>query len=203
MDTRRFLVVEDDDIAERAMRKILTPLGDMVHAPTVRDARRLLGEQAVLHGIFIDLGLPDGSGLDVLTHARHLHPLVPVMVLTGGLEPRAINAAFDHRADYVIKPVDKARITQFLTTRGDFAQRLAQTVAVFQETYKLSAAEVDVLQRACAGQPREEIASARGSAMRTVKTHIVNLLGKTGDDSLYAVVGRVLRIVAGDRGAEI
>jgi DNA-binding NarL/FixJ family response regulator len=196
--TVRFLVVEDDELAGRAMRALLAPYGETVVASTARDAERCLGLEGEWSAFFIDVALPDGSGLDVLAHARLDHPTTPAMVLTGCLEAGAINTTFDLDAEYVAKPVHKARIRRFLTGNPVFALRLRLAVETWRDRYTLSEAEVDVLRRSAAGETREAIAEARRCSPLTVKTHVANLLGKTGDESLFAAVGRLLRAVAGE-----
>ena len=197
-----FLLVEDEEIAERAMCRLVAPYGELRLARTVREAEQLLSTRDDWGAFFIDLGLPDGSGLDVLAQARQDHPTTPAMVLTGSLEPESINTAFDLGAAYVIKPVQKARVKRFLLEHGSFALRLEHTMTAWRQRYALSEAEADVLRRACAGETREGIAQGRGSAERTIKAHVNNLLRKTGDDSLLGAVGRVLRMVAGGGGGE-
>jgi DNA-binding NarL/FixJ family response regulator len=194
----RFLVVEDDEIAGRAMRALLAPYGQTVLASTARDAERALGSERRWSAFFIDVSLPDGSGLDLLAHARVDYPTTPAMVLTGCLEAGAINTTFDLDAEYVAKPVHKARITRFLLAHPEFSQRLERAVETWRERYSLSDAEADVLGRSAAGETREAIAEARHCSPLTIKTHVANLLGKTDDDSLFAAVGRLLRFVCGE-----
>jgi DNA-binding NarL/FixJ family response regulator len=194
----RFLVVEDDEIAGRAMRVLLSPFGEMILAPTARDAERCLGSESKWSAFFIDVGLPDGSGLDLLAHARVDYPTTPAMVLTGCLEADAINTTFDLDAEYVAKPVHKDRITRFLMARPEFSLRLQRAVETWRRRHGLSEAEADVLSRSAAGETRDAIAEARHCSPLTIKTHVANLLGKTDDDSLFLAVGRLLRFVAGE-----
>jgi two-component system response regulator DevR len=194
----RFLVVEDDELVGRAICRLLAPYGESMVALTVLEAQRILGSRADWSAFFIDLRLPDGSGIDVLAEARVDHPTTPAMLLTGCVEANAINAAFDLDADYVVKPVRRQRIVRFLLARPDFASKLRQTVSAWRDRYALSGAELDVLQRAAAGETRDAIAEARGCALPTVKTHVANLLEKTGDDSLLGAVARLLRTLGGD-----
>lgn len=194
----RFLVVEDEEIVGRAMRLLLAPYGETILAPTARAAERALGSQSKWSAFFIDVRLPDGSGLELLAHARVDHPTTPAMVLTGCLDADAINTTFDLDAEYVAKPVHKERITRFVLAHPEFAQRLRQAVESWRERYALSEGEADVLGRSAAGETRETIAEVRRCSPLTVKTHVANLLAKTDDDSLFAAVGRLLRSVAGE-----
>ena len=115
-DGVRILVVEDEDVVARALCKLLAPYGDVVLAGTAREAERLLttGPWDVL---LIDLGLPDGSGMDVLAWARVNYPYTPAMILTGSVDPGQINRAFDLDADYVMKPIERARLPHFFARK--------------------------------------------------------------------------------------
>jgi CheY-like chemotaxis protein len=111
--TARFLVVDDDPVVARHLVRVVRPFGEAVVASTVRDARNALASFAAWRALFVDLGLPDGLGLDVLDQAQLAQPDVPAMVLTGSVEPDLINAVHDRGAGYVVKPVDGARIERF------------------------------------------------------------------------------------------
>src|SRR5208282_3549683 len=98
MHVGRFLVVEDDPDVARTMGLILRRHGDVVVVGTASEANVLLGDKSRWSGIFLDIRLPDGSGLDVLRRARAVHPQLPAMVLTGLIYAEAINGAYDLHA---------------------------------------------------------------------------------------------------------
>jgi two-component system KDP operon response regulator KdpE len=100
------LLVEDDTALRRALRTSLRARGiDVVEAGT--------GGDAVVHAadggidvVFLDLGLPDRDGLDVLREVRTFST-VPVVVLTVRDDRTQKVAALDAGADdYVTKPFD-------------------------------------------------------------------------------------------------
>ncbi len=193
----RFLVVEDEELVARALRKVLAPFGEVSLAMTVKEAETLLASGAEWSAFFIDIGLPDGSGMAVLAQARGAHPETPAMVLTGKLDAEAINTAFDLEAEYVLKPVRRSRIANFLLLRSDFPTKLRREVESWRAKYSLSDAEADVLERAAKGESRESIAASRGCSLLTVKAHVANLIGKTRDASLHDAASRLLRAIAG------
>jgi DNA-binding NarL/FixJ family response regulator len=197
----RYLVVEDEELVQQAMRRLLGPYGEVVLASTVREASRLLASHRRWGAFFIDVGLPDGSGIDVLARARADHPATPAMVLTGCTDPDAINAAFDLDAEFVVKPVRQQRLAHFLFARPDFAERLERALCSWRERHGLSEAEADVLRRTALGEHRQAIAEARCCSPLTIKAQVANLLRKCGDDTLSAAVSRLLRAVAGDAAA--
>jgi CheY-like chemotaxis protein len=114
MDARRFLVVEDDDAFARSFVRLLAPWGNTTRVATVSDAMAALAPHPGWSALFVDLQLPDGSGLDVLDQFRRAYPSVPALVITGHSEPSAINRAYDLEADYIVKPFESERLRRFL-----------------------------------------------------------------------------------------
>jgi CheY-like chemotaxis protein len=110
----RFLVVEDDDGIGRALTRIVRSYGEVALATTASDARRLLEDSGPWRAFLLDVGLPDGSGLELLADVRGAFPSTPALVLTGRTEASAINAAFDLDAHYAVKPIDESRVRRFL-----------------------------------------------------------------------------------------
>lgn len=102
------LLVEDDLDLGAALQRSLNAQG---HACTwvrsIRDARAHTGEGMEDFGcVVLDLGLPDGQGLDLLGHWRSSQRNFPVIVLTARDAVASRIAGLDAGADdYVIKPV--------------------------------------------------------------------------------------------------
>ncbi len=98
------LVVEDDASLLRSLVMTLKAAGyDPVGAGTLAEARRMRAHYKP-HAILLDLGLPDGDGLDFIAAVR-TDDLTPIVVLTARddevLKVRALDAGAD---DYVTKP---------------------------------------------------------------------------------------------------
>jgi len=103
----RFLLVEDDPMIGDTLRAALRMEGHAVD--WVRDAAAaqstLASERFDL--VLLDLGLPQGSGLDVLRAARARGDATPVIVLTARDGPGDRVAGLDAGADdYLVKPFD-------------------------------------------------------------------------------------------------
>lgn len=80
---QRILIVEDDPVdAKTAMRH----LGDQYEthwAKTLEESKSMVKEE-VYDLVLLDLSLPDGHGLELLTEVRkNLHQEVPIVILTG------------------------------------------------------------------------------------------------------------------------
>ena len=125
----RFLLVEDDPMIGDTLRAALRMEGHAVD--WVRDAAAaqstLASERFDL--VLLDLGLPQGSGLDVLRAARARGDTTPVIVLTARDGPGDRVAGLDAGADdYLVKPFDLdelgARIRAVLRRQAGRAQPL-------------------------------------------------------------------------------
>ncbi len=119
----RLLIVEDN---ERLAGLIAQGLGRRGFscdiAPDLVTADACL-ESATFDAVILDLGLPDGDGIEWLHYQRSLRQLIPTLILTarGGLEDRI--AGLDSGADdYLVKPVDieelAARVRALLRRPG-------------------------------------------------------------------------------------
>ena len=103
----RLLLVEDTaDLAQSVLR-FLTAAGHAVdHAPdaaTAAEAVALTDYACVV----LDLGLPDGSGLDLLRQWRRAGLRIPVLIATARDQISDRIAGLDAGADdYVVKPFD-------------------------------------------------------------------------------------------------
>lgn len=103
------LLVDDDPLLCDLIARILTDQGFQVTtAHNLADARLLLREASLA---IIDVMLPDGSGLELLSLARSLGLELDALVLTGRHSPEiAVEALRLGAVDYLQKPVDAPSI---------------------------------------------------------------------------------------------
>jgi len=111
----RALVVEDDERSLRALARLVRHEGFKVEiAGSLTEAKtRLKIERVAL--VLTDLMLPDGSGLDLIEELGEEAAKTAVVILTGhaSLET-AVDALRRGATDYLIKPVDTARLKTVL-----------------------------------------------------------------------------------------
>jgi DNA-binding NarL/FixJ family response regulator len=202
--TRIFLIVEDDDLVVRALRKIIKPFGDVVVATDFANGKRIIeGDDRAWTAMLIDKSLPGGSGIDLLPLARIRWPILPIVLMTGYNDDAAANAAHDLGVAYVTKPWTPERVRRFASqaasrlTRPEFDVRILQVVDAWAQTRGLSLAQTDILRRASLGETPEEIAVARDVAEETLRKQIAGLRTKLGCGSLNEAVLRVLREACG------
>lgn len=127
----RVLLVEDDELIGKAVVAGLRKNGLCVHhVGSVAEADAALQAES-FHSLVLDLGLPDGDGMELLAVARAYEPDLPVLILSA-------RDAIEHRLaglhggadDYVVKPFDlrelAARIHALVRrTQGRACQVLA------------------------------------------------------------------------------
>lgn len=108
----RILLIEDDPGLGNAVRDQIVGDGHVPDlAPTLSYARDLVATMTY-DLILLDLGLPDGRGLDFLKTLRAKGSVTPVMILTAHdrITERiaGLNAGAD---DYIVKPFDLAELS--------------------------------------------------------------------------------------------
>ncbi len=82
MSKANILVVDDQDSIRHFVRKALEDEGYTVEtAASVREARTAV-ERDMPDMIFLDLKLPDGTGMELLREVKRLQPEVPIVLMT-------------------------------------------------------------------------------------------------------------------------
>ena len=106
----RILLVEDDDILRDGIVVGLGLEGFEVDAVAcLADARAAIGDHA---GVVLDIGLPDGSGLDLLAEWRRAGVETPVLLLTARDMVTDRVEGLDRGAnDYLGKPFDLTELS--------------------------------------------------------------------------------------------
>jgi ActR/RegA family two-component response regulator len=187
----RFLVVDDDPCVVRHLARVVRRFGDAAIAQTVREAKALLAASPSWRAFFVDLGLPDGSGLDVLVPARAAFPDVPAMVLTGNVEPALINAVHDLGAHYVVKPIDVARIERFCLSVVAPQRAKADDSTTPPDTPRAPGTLEECVARMrefLAVRPDALVRYAMGKIVATIKDN-PDVYGRSGVSALAAAIG--------------
>lgn len=140
----RILLVEDHDRLAQYVSKGLSSAGFSVdRVATLEEARAAL-ETTNFDALALDLGLPDGEGLDVVADLRSRGSGMPILIITArdGLRDRVtgLNAGAD---DYLLKPFEMeelvARLRALLRRPG---ASLGSTLACGNLTFDTVAREV-------------------------------------------------------------
>ena len=107
----RLLLVEDDPMLGAALKAGLQQDGhavDWVRTADEADTAWIaVGKAAAYDAVVLDLGLPDGSGIDLLRRARQRRIATPVLIATARDRVADRIAGLDAGADdYMVKPID-------------------------------------------------------------------------------------------------
>ncbi|MGI5130205.1 response regulator transcription factor [Pseudonocardia sp. CA-107938] len=209
----RVLVVEDDDGVAQA---IVAALSD--HGYRTRTVGRAVDVWQHVHDVdlvLLDLGLPDGDGLEVLRRIRRIGGPGVLVLTARGTERDIVRGLRLGADDYLVKPVRLGEllarieaIRRRLPAPGDSevaAVRIgpltvdpaARTATVDAELLDLTSKEFDILavlaRRPGAAVSRQEVLDAVwGDAYlavsRSLDVHVANLRTKLGTPGLLTTI---------------
>lgn len=198
MPLRRALVVEDyaDAAAwfSAALREAFP--GIQVHvSATLAQGREALATVRPEIAL-IDLGLPDGSGLDLITLLRLRSPPVPTVVTTAYDDSENILSALRAGAcGYLLKEESQDTLVRQLIemVRGEFplSPSVAQQVMRYFSSLgpdavrleQLTDKEREVLKHIAAGRTLSGVGQTLGISRNTVHTHVKRIYEKLGVSS--------------------
>ena len=125
----RLLLVEDDPMLGDGVSAGLGQAGFGVDWARDVETSRLALKSHHYDGLVLDLGLPDGSGLDLLKSLRAQNDPIPVLILTArdtlADRVRGLDAGSD---DYLVKPFELGELTARLRALLRRAHRRAAPV---------------------------------------------------------------------------
>lgn len=107
----KICLVEDDLELGHSVQSLIQDGGhDVVWVRRITEARYWL-EQLVFDAVVLDLGLPDGNGLDLLRSIRQQDKQLPLIVITArdGIEDR-LHGLDSGADDYLVKPFAGAEL---------------------------------------------------------------------------------------------
>lgn len=215
----RLLVIEDDEVLREGIRDALCMEGHATDpVANCADAREAVSGFAY-DAIILDIGLPDGSGLELLRDWRRAGITTPILLLTARDMPGDRIVGLDLGADdYLGKPFDLGELLARLRAisrrdggRADAKVRLgsleidpaARVVTLDGRPVDLSRRELAVLEvlarRPDHVVPRSRIEDAiygwqEEVGSNAVEVHIHKLRAKLGADRILTVRGLGYRI---------
>ncbi|MGQ5720499.1 LuxR C-terminal-related transcriptional regulator [Pseudochrobactrum asaccharolyticum] len=194
------LIVEDDVAVSQRLENLLLQLGyhtdALMMASSLAEAQQHLAHQLVALAL-VDLGLPDGSGIDLIRIMHEQNPSVAILVISAWSTQEAILAALRAGATgYVLKERDDLEVALALRSvlRGgapidpllarriihEFSSQDEQNAADEQEAEaeKLSPREHQILRLVAEGMGNRDIAEKLSISRYTVECHIKNIYRK-------------------------
>ena len=203
-------LVEDDPGVRARLARVINAddsLRFVYAASSVTDILAWLADNAV-DILLVDLGLPDGSGLEVIRRCRRIQPACAVLVVTVFGDERNMLQAFEAGAGgYILKDGTEADLASHVTqlhaggapmspliarqllvrwqanaaeARSEAAAAAAQAAAAGDADGResLSPREAQVLDMVARGFTYAEVAQRMGLSLSTVRTHVRNIYGK-------------------------
>jgi DNA-binding NarL/FixJ family response regulator len=152
----------------------------------------------------LDLGLPDGSGIDLVTELRG-HGWPRIVVLASSDDPFAVRSAFQAGAQaYLLKSASPMVVTDGVrqVLEGGFYADPNVAPALSSGAYvtstknvprELSSREVEVLQRVADGQSNKQIGDGLALSALTVKSHLSRVGRKLGTGDRAQMVALAMR----------
>lgn len=198
------LVVDDDDISRRLVSSALTVEGfSLTQSASGEEAIRILKRGCDKFSLVVtDALMQDGDGFDLCRRmkAHDVWRYIPVIIVSSLGETHDVVRGLEAGADdYVAKPVvpsvlrARARVligihNRYRELAGQDEPQVganvlkARIVRAATEA-GLSAREREVLDLIMLGRTSDQVAAVLGTATRTAKFHISNILRKLGLDS--------------------
>lgn len=208
MGRMKVLVVEDDVAVAVPLLAGLQRNG--IDTDHVTRAAEVIAAAEGVDVVLLDLGLPDGDGLDVLRDLRRTSD-VPVIIASARADEGDRIAGLELGADdYVVKPFSvrelaarvravtrRRRVESSLESGRVLVDRKRHTVVVDGEQVELTAKEFDLLavlaEEPGRAVPRQELFSRVWDPVwvgtgKTLDVHIASLRKKLGDAELIETV---------------
>ena len=201
----RLLIVDDHPVIARGIGLALSryPKIQIVGvAGTIAEATRIAAESE-FDVALLDLGLPDGSGIDLAKQLRAVHPDIAIVIFSGDDSEHALLAAVEAGScGYVLKtePVEALATAVERAAAGETlfsAETLAHLFRLRQrrsadarETPALTAREHEVLVLMAAGIDSKGMASRLRIGVHSARRHSQNVIEKLSCHSRLEAVAR-------------
>ncbi|MBN8814385.1 MAG: response regulator transcription factor [Sphingomonas sp.] len=205
------MIVEDDPRIAAHVAHGVTEHGGLSllgTAGSLAEARALLGQDADL--FILDLGLPDGNGIDLIAEIRTKRGAGPkILVLSVLGDQTTVLAAVLAGADgYLLKDLDSLDIGQQAAAALSGGAPLSPSIAAYvlrylrgqqeqqkqqDEDSELSPREYELLQLLARGQSNRQAAEALSLSPHTVGDHVKSIYRKLGVSSRGEAMVRAFR----------
>ncbi len=132
MSNCRVLVVEDDPATRERLAAVVQAepgLSLTAAADSLSAARRALADE-VPEVLLTDLGLPDGSGIELIAEVATAHPSVEIAVMTVFADERHVIEAIEAGATgYLLKDGDDASVSDAIRQLVDGGSPISPSIA--------------------------------------------------------------------------
>lgn len=189
--TRRVLFVEDDERFVEALKLVIR---DKVELQIVGTAAQALALSAPPDVAFVDLGLPDMDGVELVAELQRRWPETPLVVLTINRTDERVLAAFRNGARGYLYKEDAAQrllpaIEEALAGGAPMSPQVARMALRLlaalpaptgqaSEGEPLTPQELNVVRSLASGCSYLQAAAELGVSINTLRTHVRNVYRK-------------------------
>ncbi len=213
----KILLLDDHPLFRKGIAQTLLDAGvaqEVAEANTAAQALALLGGQPDFDCLFLDLDLPDMSGVDLLAELQARRIPVPAIILSANESAAVVNHCLHAGAcGYLTKAAAADEILEALRAleRAEryLARALRQPLSQFRDEQAEKAAlpvpcltrrQHQVLERLARGESNHHIAAALNISESTVKGHVSTLLALLGADNRTQCVNNARQLALLGRG---
>lgn len=206
----KILIVDDHALVREGLRQVLKgfdEVAEVLDASTCAQAFELAGAHPDLDLVLLDYQLPDMTGQEALGHFGKNHPELPIIMLSGSVNPQMMRQALTHgAAGFVTKT---ARSSELLLAvqqvlAGDVylppellayasTAQAQSTDATPRPSLGFTPRQEEVLYLMLDGRSNKEISQILDLAEDTTKNHVTAILRRFG------VKTRVQAVLAASR----
>lgn len=217
----RILLVEDDELFRLGLVTRLSQEPGLDITAEAEDGESAIAcvNQQVFDVVILDVGLPGIGGIETCRQIKHIHPNLPILILTSHSQPALINRLIEaHAQGYCVKGVAAQTLVlaiRSVVTGASWWDAIAsqEIQAAFQPNPSTSTAalsldpangltkrEQEILSLVAGGKSNQEIADELYIAPGTVRVHVHTILQKleVRDRTQAAILAIQLGIVPAD-----
>ena len=196
-DTRRYLCssIEDDPRLEL--------IGE---GASIEEAEAFVRSGVEVDAMLVDLGLPDGNGVDFIKSLQKLHKVPQIVVITAFADDKNVFSAIEAGANgYLLKEQQKGDIANslfgVLNGESPISPSIARLLLSQYQSSKNQPAEskftpreIEVLELTVKGFTFKEVAEMMCISINTVNSHIQNIYEKLSVNSRSQAVFEAVQL---------
>lgn len=203
----RIVIADDHAVVRKGLRLILADADELHVAGEAENADELLTllRTRPVDAVLLDVGLGDRDGIEVLKQIRASHPRMPVLMISMHAEEvyalRALRAGASGYIEKSAAPELLLQAVRRIAAGGKFisaamTERLAshaagESISTLPHE-RLSDRELEVFRMLGNGRSVTDIANALNLSVKTVSTHRMRILVKTGLESNAEIIDYVI-----------
>jgi two-component system, NarL family, invasion response regulator UvrY len=204
----RIVIADDHAVVRKGLRLILADVDELQvvgEAASADELLTLLRTRRPIDAVLLDVSLGDRDGIEMLKHIRTSFPRVPVLMISMHSEDvfgiRALRAGASGYIEKTAPPELLLEAVRRVSAGGKYisaamAQRLTEHIAGEAGSSlpheRLSDREFEIFRLLGSGNSVTEIAHILNLSVKTVSSHRMRILSKTGFETNAEIVDYVI-----------